>query len=107
MSNTAGLLWSILLLTVVGVGALLIFTVAWAYRKRNRTETFSGAFTLQDLREMRDSGAISEVEYETMRAAVLAQARGQDDAAAESAGPPTPPDDESREDGPTDDNIRP
>lgn len=75
MFDSGGLLWSILLLTVIGVGALLIATAVWAFRKRLRCETRSDAFTIQDLREMRDSSAITDREYETMRAAILRQAR--------------------------------
>lgn len=107
MSDSAGLLWSILLLTVVGVGALLIFTVAWAYRKRNRAETYSGAFTIQDLREMRDSGSITHAEYEIMRAAILEQARGAGGDASEAVRPLGPLERETGQNGSADDNIQP
>ena len=105
--SSAGLLWSILLLTVVGVGALLVFTVAWAYRKRIRNDETPGAFTLQDLRDMLESGSISQIEFETMRAAILEQARRTDEPPAEAAPPIDPASYKERQNDAEDDNIQP
>lgn len=43
---------------------------------RNSGSAGSPAFTLQDLREMRDRGDLTEVEYQAARTAALGQAAG-------------------------------
>jgi hypothetical protein len=74
MPQTNELLWSVVLLTVIGVGALLLVFVARAYRKHLGRERQTQAFTIQDLRELRDAGDITQQEYEAMRAVVIGQA---------------------------------
>jgi hypothetical protein len=74
MRNISELLWSILLITVIGVGALLIVVAARTYRKRMRSEAPDEPFTLQELRELRAAGDITQAEYEAMRAAIVARA---------------------------------
>ena len=62
-------LW-IMLAAILGIGGV---SVAVAVRRWSRREEPSTAFTLQDLREMRAQGEISEAEYATLRAALLGQ----------------------------------
>ena len=72
MSRTAELLWYILGVGVLGVGALLIgMVVGRLVRKRLRSDEPTEAFTIQDLREMRTRGVITQQEYESMRAAII------------------------------------
>jgi len=56
----------VLILVVVGVVVSLIAR-RWATSEGEQDE----AFTLQDLREMRDRGDITEVEFRTMRGELL------------------------------------
>lgn len=74
MPQTNELLWSVVLLTVLGVGALLLVFVARAYRKHVGRTPQTQTFTIQDLRELRDAGDITQQEYEAMRAVVIGQA---------------------------------
>lgn len=77
MSRTAELLWYILGVGVLGVGALLIGMVAGrVVRKRLRSDEPTEAFTIQDLREMRTRGVITQQEYESMRAAIIGNLTG-------------------------------
>jgi len=61
-------------IAVVAAGALAVVVVililARLVRRRNAADE-AGVFTLQDLRQMRADGQISEAEYERLRAAVL------------------------------------
>ena len=67
-------MWYILLIGLVGVGALIIgVVVARYFRKRLREDISVEAFTLQDLRELRAGGVITQREFETMRAAIIAK----------------------------------
>ena len=75
MSDTAQLLWYILIIGVIGVGALLVGVLAARFvKKRLQTTTPAEAFTIQDLREMHQRGEITTPEYEAMRAAIIARA---------------------------------
>jgi hypothetical protein len=74
MPQTGELLWYIVGVTVVGLGAMLIgILAARAFKKGLRAEVRSEAFTIQQIREMRERGEITQKEYETMRAAVIGQ----------------------------------
>ncbi|MFH1748193.1 MAG: SHOCT domain-containing protein [Planctomycetota bacterium] len=63
-------LW-IMLAAILGIGGV---SVVMAVRRWSRREEASTAFTLQELREMRAQGEISEAEYATLRDALLGQA---------------------------------
>ena len=71
MPQTSELLWPIVLITVFGVGALLIALVLRAFRNRLRDQTPAEAFTIQELREMLEAGDITQREFEAMRAAIV------------------------------------
>jgi len=73
MSGTSVLFWFLLSLAVIGVGVVLIALARRSVRKRLRGEEHTDIFTMQDLREMRDAGQINQVEFEAMRAAIIAQ----------------------------------
>jgi hypothetical protein len=74
MPQTAQLWWYILLIGVIGVGAMLLGTlVACLVRRRLQSPPSSQAFTVQDLREMRLRGEITDQEYEAMRVATIAR----------------------------------
>lgn len=61
--------WLIFTIAVILAGLIVVFAVRrWAAREV-KTETF----TIQDLREMRKRGEISEQEFQSMRAAILAE----------------------------------
>jgi uncharacterized membrane protein len=65
-----------LLLQLLVVLILVIVGVAAAFRARkwaNSEDSSQATFTLQDLREMRDRGDITEVEFQTMRGEILGQ----------------------------------
>lgn len=62
-----------LLVGTVVLLAVGVYGVRWARSKMSDT-TANQVFTLQDLREMRDNGQITEQEFETMRAAILGSA---------------------------------
>lgn len=63
------------------IGALIVLYVGLSYYRRNwlgGTDDSPGApWTLQDLRALREEGAISEEEYEKMRAAIIGAVRNQ------------------------------
>ena len=66
------LLWTIVWIMVIGVAALIIgYIISRQIRKRLANSGRETAFTLQDLRDLRAAGSITEVEYEAMRAALL------------------------------------
>lgn len=86
------------------VGALVIGLAAVdlarrALRSRSgANDTAADAFTLQDLREMRDSGALSEAEYAAMRESIVGSFRSAERDAevperpdADNDAPPTSP----------------
>ncbi len=74
MSQTAQLMWYILVLGVVGVGALLVAILASRlFKKRSARGTDLVPFTIQNLRDMRRRGEITEKEFEAMRAVTIAQ----------------------------------
>jgi hypothetical protein len=58
---------------VAAVTALLGFFVAVAVRRWAQRDERVEAFTFQDLRDMRERGEITPREFQTMRAALLAQ----------------------------------
>jgi hypothetical protein len=72
---------------VVAVASLAGFYLVVALRRWMQRETRVDSFTLQDLRDMRTRGDISDQEFSAMRAAMLARqdlgdARAADDAAS-------------------------
>jgi hypothetical protein len=74
MSDASDLLWYIALLGITGVSALLIALVVSRFvRRRLHQRASTQAFSLEDLRRMRDGGRITQPEYEAMRAAVIAE----------------------------------
>ncbi len=78
------LMWRIVWITAAGLAALLAaFIVGRLIRRNLSASSQQPAFTIQDLREMRDAGQISEREYQAMRAAIIGQA-------APSSEPPPP-----------------
>jgi hypothetical protein len=62
------LLWLGVILLLLGAGAAAIAVVR---RLAGRRDLPAGGFTLQQLRELRDSGALTEQEYERARDAVI------------------------------------
>jgi len=69
------LIWGGLLLAAV----IVLFGGVWYYRRRwlTRSEPTGGtAWTLDDLRRMREAGHITEEEYRALRAALVAAFRG-------------------------------
>lgn len=90
MPQTSELLWYIAWITVIGVSAMLLaLAVSRMFRKRLRRETRTEAFTLQDLRGMRDAGDITQQEYEAMRATIIGEMTT--DLPSPSAGKTVPP----------------
>lgn len=77
MSPASQLLWYILWISVVGIGAVLIAVIlSRVLAKRLRGQTRTQAFTIHDLRQMRGRGEITEQEYQAMRATVIEHAVG-------------------------------
>jgi uncharacterized membrane protein len=61
--------WVIVTVVVVAIGTVVVFVVRrWAQR-----DAPLESFTIQDLREMRSRGEITESEFAAMRAALLSQ----------------------------------
>ena len=107
MSSSADprLLWYVLAITVIGVAALLVgIAASRLIRKRLLSETRGVPFTIQDLREMRADGSITQQEYETMRAAIIAQ-MGSDSPAAPPAAPEGHPPSGAESDDATEDRF--
>jgi hypothetical protein len=74
MSQASDLLSYIAWLTVLGVAAMVVaLLIARAVKRRLSSEPHVEAFTIQDLRRMRDTGSITSQEYEAMRATLVAQ----------------------------------
>lgn len=74
------LLWTTLILLL---GAVLFFSAALVlgrYFRRRMNDPVPEPFTLHDLRRLAESGQITNAEYETLRAAMIARTRGDDDA---------------------------
>ncbi len=87
--NFAFVLWATL-----GIIAFAIvgFLVARRVRSWSREADQAPAqFTLQDLRQMRDSGQISDMEYELMRAQVIGAVRGRPQPSPPANPPPAAP----------------
>ena len=63
-------LWCALVLAgIVTLGVVAVAMRRWMMR--DESTTTGPAFTLQDLREMRDRGDITSQEFDTMRAGIL------------------------------------
>jgi uncharacterized membrane protein len=77
------LYWNAGLLLLAAIAIFLGLIVARGLRNRYSDSGATTAFTLQDLRELRASGQISDREYETMRAAIVGSVR-------RAADPPAP-----------------
>ena len=79
-------LWDVAIYGAVVLGALLLIVlVAQWYRSRMRKPDESGpAFTLQDLRDLRDRGELRPEEYERLRAVVVAEVRDQSESGSQS-----------------------
>ncbi len=74
MPETGKLLWYIMWIGVIGVGAMLSgILAARVLMKRLRAEPHTRGFTIQELLEMRDGGRITQEEFEVMRAVVIGQ----------------------------------
>ncbi len=67
--------WPAALLLVVGAGALVIYLVR---RFMGRRVSGSEGFTLQDLRDLHASGALSDAEFAKARASVIGHATADD-----------------------------
>jgi hypothetical protein len=99
MSQASQLLWYILWVSVIGVSAVLIAViVARLLAKRLGRQTRTQAFTIQDLRQMRSRGEITEQEYQAMRTTVIEHAVA-DSATSASTRPdaPSPPGSETED----------
>jgi|GEM_PF-619223 len=62
------------LLAIVFVGAIAMYWIGW-WRRRAPSDQIG--FTLSDLREMRESGDITEHEFQAARDAMIAQVKRQ------------------------------
>ena len=73
--TVSDLMWRIVWITAGALAALLVaFVVGRLVRRNLSSSNHQPAFTIQDLREMRDAGQISESEYQAMRSAIVGQA---------------------------------
>jgi|GEM_PF-4449486 len=67
---------------IVGIGAAgaavlcLVVLVARVFKKRLRNDRTPAPFTIQDLRDLRDRGDISQEEFNAMRNAVIGDLAG-------------------------------
>lgn len=68
--------WSLVIL--VGAFAVLLVGIYWRRRVLNTSQSPPEPWTLDDLRMLRDQGAVSEDEYERLRAALIRAFQGQD-----------------------------
>lgn len=76
MSNLSSVLFPTIVIALAAIGALAAAYFGYhAFRRSLSNPTSQIAFTLQDMREMKESGAISEAEFNAMRAAMVEQAR--------------------------------
>jgi len=90
--NGAGavVLWGAVIIVIILVGGLVVFQL----RKRLLENEGGGSddpFGLQELRDLKKTGQISEQEYQSLRAKVIDQVKGalsDDNAAGEPAAPP-------------------
>ena len=77
------LLWSAVLLAVVVVGFLIVVAVRKHYHQSDTSGSLGGpGFTLQDLRQMRREGSITEQQYEKLRAQIIGTVTADDAASA-------------------------
>ncbi|MHC4428958.1 MAG: SHOCT domain-containing protein [Planctomycetota bacterium] len=67
--------WLAALLLVVGVGALVIYLIR---RSMGRQDSGSDGFSLQDLRELHASGALSDEEFAKAKASVIGRVTAED-----------------------------
>lgn len=76
IDKNSNLAWNLVLLTL---GAGILFVVGWLFIRRFRPSSYEDtqteAFTLEDLRRMRERGQINEVEYQSMRGAIISELR--------------------------------
>ncbi len=80
---------------IIGAAFLILLIVGFVFarfmRRRLDRATTRADFTLQDLRSLRDSGQISEREFERMRAGLLGKAAGAPRTTVPDRKPPPPP----------------
>ena len=67
--------WLAALLLVVGVGALVIYLIR---RSMGRQDSDSEGFTLQDLRDLHASGALSDEEFAKAKALIIGRVSADD-----------------------------
>ena len=78
--------WLVALRGVVGAGALIIYMLK---RFMGRGQTGAGeGFTLQELRELHTSGALSDEEFERAKASVIGRVTADDTKRDDAAEPP-------------------
>ena len=87
MSRHFALLGALTILTLAAI-VMVAAGVIVSRRMRRLRERGApqGAFTLHDLRQMRDAGQSSEAEFERMRAALIGDLRGGPDGKSADAG---------------------
>ena len=68
--------WLVALLVVVGAGALILYALK-RFMGRGRTGAGEG-FTLQELRQLHASGALSDEEFERAKASVIGRVTAAD-----------------------------
>ncbi|MHC4349016.1 MAG: SHOCT domain-containing protein [Planctomycetota bacterium] len=78
--------WLAALLLVVGAGALVIYLLR-RYASRGETGVGEG-FTLQELRDLHASGALSDEEFAKARASVIGRVTADDTKRDDAAEPP-------------------
>jgi len=75
MPALSDLLFQILYIGVPGVAALIAgYVLTRRYRRQLERTTREAPFTLQDLRDLRARGEITDQEYESMRAMMIGRA---------------------------------
>jgi hypothetical protein len=68
--------WIIIVCVAILVAGFLLFAGLWLYGRRylrseGESDEAAGAWTLADLRKLRDQGELTEDEYQAMRSAII------------------------------------
>jgi hypothetical protein len=79
-STQQSAMWVLVACGVFMLAAVVFIAVLMWYRRRNEDDEPSSAepWTLDDLRQLRASGSLTEEEYQRVRAAMIATYRGRD-----------------------------
>ncbi len=86
-------LWGSIIIAIILVGGLIVFQIRKKLLQAEGGGGLDDPFGLQELRELKKSGQISEQEYQTLRTKVIEQVKGslsEDNASDEPAAPARP-----------------